>query len=90
MSDETINGMVETIEQLENELEKYKWIPTNERLPEDDVAVLISIEWGGISLAYRIDGCWRWDYESFESEFFSDNEVLAWMPIPEPYKESEK
>ncbi len=25
MSDETINGMVETIEQLENELENYKW-----------------------------------------------------------------
>ena len=60
------------------------WIPVTERLPEPSVEVLTTC-WnatvGGtyISVAWmHKDGTWC----------FREN-VLAWMPLPEPYKEGE-
>ncbi len=78
-----------------------KWIPTSESLPEEDVVVLITYRYregeGDTSHAY-IDITtygqmyfggnkvgnkkhWREPFEYFTSNY----EVVAWMPLPQPY-----
>ena len=79
-----------------------RWIPVTERLPEEDKEVLISYRYkegegdtshsdiditsygqmyfGGQKVG-RVKH-WRAPFEYFESNY----EVIAWMPLPEPYK----
>jgi len=61
------------------------WIPVSERLPERDVDVLtyhknVSFEYQYISWIDEYSGKWAGFVGSFPDE------VLAWMPLPEPYK----
>lgn len=78
---------------------KYRWIPVTERLPEDDVAVLVtyighnSHKLRADLLAYRYDGTWLWveDSISISPTPIGDVEcavpITHWMPLPEPPKE---
>ena len=73
-----------------------QWIPVSERLPEVDVFVLVTLQhFNGetdVIIAKVVKG-----YFSNELEWESDNGEwtwgvecgFAWMPLPEPYKESE-
>ena len=60
------------------------WIPCSERLPEDDTEVLVYLFENNKSpyIAWLSDG--RWYTEYFEVE--REDEPVAWMPLPEPYK----
>lgn len=53
------------------------------RMPEDGQEVLITTTWGDVCIdtwAYD-DGCgWFEDHEDLD-------DVIAWMPLPKPYKE---
>lgn len=63
-----------------------KWIPVSERLPEEGKQVLVCDDGGFIYTAeYEVssDGEPRW-YESVEYRPMDD--VVAWMPLPEPWK----
>lgn len=55
-----------------------KWIPCSERLPKDNQEVLIFAD-GNIEIDTYYDG-------EFEACCFYGNEVIAWQPLPEPYK----
>lgn len=57
------------------------WIPVSERLPGKNKEVLISCEWGVDIGQYDADG-WRSEWINH----YDDDSVLAWMPLPEPYK----
>lgn len=75
------NGCLESIEALMAEGEIYDidyspWIPVSKRLPEEE----------GLYLVYTEEQPFVCSFE--DGEFFID-EVLAWMPLPEPYRESE-
>ena len=68
-----------------------RWIPCKERLPEYGKTVLITNAKGNVSYGrfrgvefWKEDGdsCWTWKKNTIEH-------VLAWMPLPEPYKEEE-
>lgn len=83
-----------------------RWIPVSERLPEEDKEVLISYRYkegegdtSNVSVDITTYGQmyfggnkvgnhkhWRAPFEYFESNY----EVIAWMPLPEPYQEGEK
>ena len=71
---------------------EQRWIPVSERLPEQPYGCLVTIEdeepmtgqWFETILPYFVgwDGD-RWNDADGEQCPF---EVIAWMPLPEPYK----
>ena len=80
-----------------NYLEQTTWIPVSERLPEEDIEVLIYTADKKINKAYRrikswTEDCMEWlVFETLGYSYtYNDDEVVAWMPLPEPYTESEE
>lgn len=75
-----INGYLKALEDKE-------WIPVSERLPEDRYAVLVYCpEYKNTYCAYYENNQW-WIFGSFVQ--LVPNAVVAWMPLPEPYKGGE-
>ena len=63
-----------------------QWIPCSERLPEIGQYVICQCRAGIIDvLALDNDGIW---FHDTEQEYYHDY-VIAWMPLPKPYKEEE-
>lgn len=82
-----------------------RWIPVTEKLPEEDTDVLIcyrykqgegdpshvdiditsygTVCFGGRAIHFLKE--WRQPFEYFHANY----EVVAWMPLPEPYREVE-
>ena len=59
-------------------LEQTRWIPVSERLPEEE----------GLYLVYTEEQPYVCPFDGREWHI---DEVIAWMPLPEPYKtESER
>lgn len=70
-------------------MEKSRWIPCSQKRPAHRQAV-IGCDKTGYVTRYEYDAedppCWVDDHE----EFFQEDEVVAWMPIPEPYMEGKE
>ena len=66
---------------------EQRWIPCDERLPEDDVEVLATVTGVNgkryVEQGSCISGTWCLAYDHLR--FGSDARVIAWMPLPEPY-----
>lgn len=85
----------EAVNTVFSELDKRIWIPVTERLPDEGVEVLVTVEVdgktyieNGIISAVR-HGVWDTIYDRYEQEVYQRNrnaKFLAWMPLPEPYK----
>ena len=70
-----------------------KWIPCSERLPKEFGTYVVTIkmkydhekeyEWN-VDVAYYEDGDWTTfnDWDEGQDEF----DIIAWMPLPDPYK----
>lgn len=65
-----------------------QWIPITDKLPGLDKCVLATTSWGTITIAER----WK-DTKGEENWFVSEGEcnaerddIVAWKPLPEPYK----
>jgi hypothetical protein len=84
------NGCLESIEALMAEGNIYdvdysRWIPCTERLPEEGGDYLVTTKWKGsysgdtyieTNMAVYREKLEEWDCKG----------VIAWMPLPEPYK----
>lgn len=58
------------------------WIPCSERLPENAMNVIAQFSDGTVTeLRYAGNGIFEGIYE------YSTRVIIAWMPLPEPYKE---
>lgn len=70
-----------------------RWIPCSERLPEDGRQVLVYARSVHYALAKydemrEADGTYKKQWVTFDAwkPFYTIKEVIAWMPLPEPYK----
>lgn len=92
---EVYNGMLKEIENEEKQKNtkeqepKGEWIPVSERLPEDETEVLVCSNLNNIAVCIgsrstEIKGAFIWYTSSWMF-----GEVVAWQPLPKPYKESE-
>ena len=96
---EQYNKMVERLTELEYLLAEQRWTPCSERLPEEKDArilkklgtskrseyVLATVEVKGERMtvtACTYDGEWDWNMKYA----FPDYKIVAWMPLPEPWK----
>lgn len=61
-----------------------RWIPVTERLPEEEQEVLFCVHTGGIYVGY----IYMHPLLKFPMAdcFIMEGEVVAWMPLPEPYR----
>lgn len=57
---------------------EQRWIPVTERLPEEDGLYITTTMYGDVYCDY-------WKHCNFDRA----ETVIAWMPLPEPYKEKE-
>lgn len=73
--------------ELREEKQKYKWIPVEERLPEHKKTVLVWTCLGGVEKAWYGYNSEKWHFV-YKSEYVADDNkrVVAWIPLPEPYK----
>ncbi len=66
------------------------WIPVTERLPEPVTPsqrrgwFITSNQYGGVALT-----CYEFESSPFKEGWQTDMTILAWMPLPEPYKEEQ-
>ena len=78
---------LDEIEDLPSAQPEQRWIPCSERLPKIRQWVLCQCRAGIIDvLRLTDDGCW---YRK-SNEIYMSGFVLAWMPLPEPYRGGEK
>lgn len=82
--DEILEGMDKRLEENKQLLKGLqetvspRWIPVEERLPEKGVSVLITTGDGEIGTDWIEGDEWFWGSRDYD--------VIAWMPLPEPYK----
>ena len=83
--------LAKRIEELEKELEHYRWIPVVERLPEEpepetdpeylpEYIVMISGAQLPTVLSYEGKGKW---WHAGDDAYYP---IVAWIPMPEPYR----
>lgn len=65
-----------------------EWIPVNERLPKENGKYIVSLEDSVYPWANFFNGKWYMLSLGIAREF-GEYEVIAWMPLPEPYKGGE-
>lgn len=71
--------------------EKKEWILTGERLPEDDSFVLVQItgtaDHEKFNNAIQLGSYYPADGWLIDGHFDFEGEIIAWQPLPEPYRE---
>ena len=60
-----------------------RWIPVTEKLPENDVDVLVT-DWACNAPWIYVDKCGTYD-DGTRFWYYAQNPI-AWMPLPEPWK----
>lgn len=99
-----LGSAFDAIRELPSAQPEQRWIPVSEELPKEDTDVMIAYRYkagegdtshcdiditsygqayfGGRACSFKE---WRAPFEYFHTNY----EVVAWMPLPEPYKEKE-
>lgn len=76
---------------LQEEQNKHRWIPVSQRLPEVNTqSILVCLKNGGVLMGIS---CYSGEFKEISSmgikPFYTDNPVIAWMPMPEPYEQED-
>lgn len=66
---------------------KGEWVPLSERLPDEDGKMYLFTDGYNMSVErYKSDAI---DHFYPQGRWFNLEEAVAWMPLPEPYKQKE-
>lgn len=76
-------------EKVRTLLEKDKWIPVTERLPEENGRYIICYE-DATTFSDYFNGKWFFPLGKHAMACEETGTILAWRPLPEPYTEEEK
>ena len=84
----TAKELIQAIKNLPSAQPKQRWIPVSERLPEGGHNIIFCDSKGNVceGVYHAIPGQWvgfRWN------AIYHHDDVVAWMPLPDPYKEEE-
>ena len=82
-------GLTDGIKAIKRLPSAQQWIPCSERLPEKDKEVLVSYVGDVLAVMSLTDVCEVNVWEDPEGAWWDFEDVLAWMPLPEPYKGGE-
>lgn len=84
----------EVVPHKNKQRKEMKWIPCSERLPAEDTEVLVWFEYfrygeynrlyQTVGISYTYNGQWTGFVNS--SSGWKDLRIIAWMPLPDPYK----
>ena len=91
----SFDDFVQAIDIAIKALEKQRWIPVTERLPDKRGDYLVTLcgngePWVEIALWNETFGG-RWQMVLYNDVDYSDiSNVIAWMPLPEPYQGGEQ
>jgi hypothetical protein len=67
---------------------KTGWIPVSERLPKENEEVLVTTEWGEVTIGERYSTI---DYFINDGAInANEDEIVAWIPLPKPYEPQER
>ena len=81
---EFIRAKLDELAEEIGELAKTKWIPCSEMMPEDNTNVIVCFYSGTVTeMRYWGNGIFQGIYEH------TAKTIVAWMPLPEPYREDE-
>lgn len=90
---ENIVESAESIESTPSAEPERRWIPVTDRLPKDNRQVLVYAQSTHFALAKHdemreADGKYRKQWVTFDAwkPFYTIENVLAWMPLPEPWR----
>lgn len=81
--------LAEWLKELKQLREQTRWIPCSERLPKDKETVLVTFKHFvsgntiGLGSVILLRGKPHWHVRE---QSLGTYDVLAWMPLPEPYK----
>ena len=82
----TDDDAVEAIEGLPSAQPEQKWIPVSERLP--DVAQRVLLSGHGFVMVGMLHSFGKYSLEPTGISYvYPQDEIDAWMPLPEPYAE---
>lgn len=78
---EFIHAKLDELAEEIGELAEPKWIPCSEKLPENNTDVIVCFYSGTVTeMRYWGNGIFQGIYEH------TAKTIVAWMPLPEPYK----
>lgn len=81
------NRIIDAADEYAESMEP-RWIPVIERLPVEGESVLLCNSYGDMTLGRLVrtnEGC-NWDIYAWWCDIY---DWVAWMPLPEPYREEE-
>lgn len=82
----TVGEYIDMIKPLNNEVcEEGEWIPVSKRVP-DEAKVVLACNKNGIMMIGHIFVCHNGECQAYTNDDEMDW-VIAWMPLPEPYRE---
>lgn len=81
-----INTAITALEKQEN----GAWIPISERLPENNVKCLVTVQYENFAGIYTMVTTGSFNDKKIkiygEQPVISNRKIIAWQPLPEPYK----
>ena len=84
---EKVVNCISILEELPSAQPEQRWTPVSEGLPKENKTVIASTLYGVFPEAkYTKEYGWEWAYEAGADYWEEIEGVIAWMPLPEPYK----
>ena len=83
------NRFIHLVRDIAPSVQEQQWIPVSEKIPNGQELVIVSCHdtLGDTSFDYTSSGWTTTDGEYWIVDNEINHFVVAWMPLPEPYKE---